>query len=67
MEAEPGVRLPLYSFKNKFLTPDRKPDTTFFHKVTILFKAINMEKTFCRERYVIHCTPSVTQVLSPLP
>ena len=35
---------------------NRKPDTTFFHKVAILFKAINMEKTFVGRDtlYIVH-------------
>ena len=37
----PAVMLPLLSYKSKLLTPKRKPDSTFFQKAYILFKAIN--------------------------
>ena len=37
----PAVMLSVLSYKSKLLTPKRKPDSPFFQKDHILFKAIN--------------------------
>ena len=39
-----AVMLPLWSYKSKLLSPNRKHITTFLQKVTILAKAINRDK-----------------------
>ena len=46
----PGVRLSLWSYKSKLLTPKPKPNPTFFQKADILFKAIN-RKNISGKRY----------------
>ena len=40
----PAVMLPPWSYKSELLTPKRKPNTPSSQKVTILTKAINIDK-----------------------